>query len=93
VIEWQRAILPTQCGGCSSVIAIGAPMKVFMLSAVRAGRRTKVRCEKCDGPAPPDLPEHVARAAITPLAMTRFKPDMLPLDFKQRQCREPGEDG
>lgn len=58
--------------------------------------RELVRCSACAGElVPAELPALVSPPPSTPLTMTRFTADMLPLDFKQRQAaaeREPGED-
>lgn len=91
--EWTRATLPTVCGRCGHVIPVDAPMLAIRLDALRGGRKVKARCENCEGPAPPDLPLRVIeRPAATPLPMVRFVPNMLPLDFKSRAAREPGDD-
>lgn len=69
-------------------------MFLLELGAVKAGRRVKVRCDTCAGPAPPDLPLLVVeREPPAPFTLTRFTPDMLPLNFKQVVSREPGEEG
>lgn len=105
--KWTRATLATICGGCNRVIALGAPMKLLELGTVQGGRRIKVRCETCDGPAPPDLPLLIVKrdpkdahgaASAEPFALARFTPDMLPLTFKRNPIekpidREPGEEG
>jgi len=90
--EWRRSAVLTMCGLCGGRIAVGDPILVLTLSRVKARRGQKVRCVKCDGPAPPDLPTRMVEAKPEPFALTRFSKDMLPLDFKQRQA-EPGEEG
>jgi hypothetical protein len=55
-----------------------------------------LRCEACEGPAPPGLPAlPVLDRTPRPLPLVRFRPEMLPLDWKQQAAneREPGEDG
>lgn len=92
---WARCRFEVSCGYCGKPIAVGAPMLVIAITAIASGRRQKVRGACCAGEAAPELPplERVpASVPVTPLAMTRFSPGMLPLDFKARQCREPGED-
>ena len=87
------------CGGCGRDLPQGDPMLVIEVT-YRGRSTTRVRCEQCEGPAPPGLPAYVERTnAITPTPMTRFHPT-LPLgsplaDFRARQSgeREPGEEG
>jgi hypothetical protein len=109
---WTRVAVPaTLCGGCNRELHRGDPVLVIEVTYQpkaatertigRTGRVvTRVRCDRCEGPAPPDLPALVEQNnAITPRPMTKFHP-VLPLgtplaDFRARQSgeREPGEDG
>jgi hypothetical protein len=62
----------------------------------KIGRIVCLRCEACEGPAPPDLPAlPVIDDKPLGLPFVRFRPDMLPLDWKQQAAheREPGEEG
>lgn len=89
---WTRMRLDGHCGGCGRFLPTGAPCLELHLGL----KYPKLRCEDCDGPAPPDLaPLHADPITTprTPLLMTRFSADMLPLDFKRLQAREPGEEG
>jgi hypothetical protein len=91
--KWTRMRGPRTlcCGGCGHEIPIGAPVKVFEIGAI-----VKVRCQSCDGPAPPDLPiDPVLDDAPTrPPVQLR---NLLPLDWRPTVSamreREPGEDG
>lgn len=97
---WTRAIVPMLCGGCNRMLAKGDPILVIEFG-YRAGRPTRrTRCDRCEGPAPPDLPALIVRShAITPTPMKKFAP-VLPLgttfaDWRARASgeREPGEEG
>lgn len=96
---WRRVAVATLCGGCNRILAKGDP--VLAIEFVFQGRTTRrVRCDRCEGPAPPDLPLLVERSnAITPTPMQRIHP-VLPLgtplaDWRSRASgdREPGEEG
>lgn len=83
------------CGLCRSDIAKGAP--VLEIRVTFGNARTPSlhnRCDKCMGPAPPDLPAFVELTpAFTPMAHILTGPGALPFDFKARGAgREPGED-
>ncbi len=54
---WTRALTVTRCGGCGTLVADGAPLLEIRIEPIRLRR---VRCESCEGPAPPNLPVHVA---------------------------------
>jgi hypothetical protein len=98
---WTRVIVPaTLCGGCNRQLLKGDPVLMIDL-AFLGGKMIRVwRCDRCDGPAPPDLPALVEQnSAITPRPMTRLAP-VLPFgtplaDWRARQSgeREPGEEG
>lgn len=89
--KWTRTPTDRLCGGCAGTIRKGHPLLVIELPRLS---HTKVRGECCAGAAPPDLPSLVEQAALVPQTMTRFCPDMLPLDFKMAAAgREPGEEG
>ena len=84
---WTRVRWPMRCGGCGAELALGAAVRVLELAGLR---RRLVRGVCCAGPAPPELPALVQQTAPPkPFTMARFTVDMLPLDFKQRQMREP----
>jgi len=87
---WTRATVERLCGLCGKHVLEGQPIQL-----IDVGPTIKLwRCEQCVGPAPPDLPPLVERKPVTPLVMTRFAKDMLPLDWKRRSAgREPGEEG
>lgn len=105
---WARVAVATLCGGCNRQLAKGDPILVidfefradYTTSPPKARRAVRrIRCDRCEGPAPPDLPAFVEQSnAITPTPMTRFHP-VLPLgtplaDWRARASgeREPGED-
>lgn len=97
---WARAIVPMICGGCNRRLEKGDPLLLIDFT-FRAGRSTRrARCDRCEGPAPPDLPAFVERSnVITPTPLAKFSP-VLPLgtplaDWRARQSgeREPGEEG
>jgi hypothetical protein len=82
------------CGGCGEPIAEGAPVYHIVVAHVT---RPLVRCEGCEGAAPPDLPPLVVAApapaprrplpAFTPVAA------IAAFDWRARAAgREPGED-
>ena len=88
---WERARLDRLCGACGRVIAVGELLLAF-------GAARKLRCVQCAGEAPPEiLPPPIERPRQpAPIPMTRFTPDMLPLDWKSRALtpeRDPGEEG
>ena len=97
---WARVVVPsTLCGGCNHELHRGDPVLLIEV-AYRGGQRLVLwRCDRCEGPAPPDLPALVERTnAIAPSPLKKFHP-VLPLgtplaDFRARQSgeREPGED-
>jgi hypothetical protein len=86
---WRRAAMAMKCGRCGAAIVQAEPMLLIMIDRVA---RPVVRCVACEGPAPA-LPPLVDRPPAAALPVTRFTAGMLPLDWKQRQAREPGEDG
>lgn len=97
---WFRVARRVQsCGGCGHEMQQGDPMLLIEVT-YRGRSTTRVRCEKCEGPAPPALPALIERTnTITPTPMKRLAP-LLPLgtplaDFRARQSgeREPGEEG
>ncbi len=98
---WTRVAVPaTLCGGCNRQLLKGDPVLLIDLAFLGGKMIHRVRCDRCEGPAPPDLPALVETTnAITPRPMTKFHP-VLPLgtplaDYRARQSgeREPGEDG
>jgi hypothetical protein len=97
---WTRTALPTMCGGCNRQIATGEAVLVIGLVYHGGKEIRRLRCDRCEGPAPPDLPAFVERTnAIAPTPLQRVRPT-LPLgtplaDWRARQSgdREPGEEG
>jgi hypothetical protein len=88
---WRRAAMSMKCGRCGAAIVQAEPVLMITIDRVA---RSVVRCVACEGPAPelPPLVDRTPPAVAFPL--TRFTPDMLPLDWKVRQmAREPGEEG
>ncbi len=63
---WTRAAMRLSCGNCSEEIASGDPVL-----EISFGRVVKKRCAKCEGPAPPDLPERIEqyKSDTTPESM------------------------
>jgi hypothetical protein len=100
VIAWERTRVARLCGRCNRALIPGDPILVVTIAHGSATPIRRVRCELCEGPAPPDLPALVERAPVTPAAFVRLQP-RLPLgtalaDWRARQAgeaREPGEDG
>jgi hypothetical protein len=99
--KWERVSVPsTLCGGCNRQLLRGDPVLVITRERGTARALRFVRCDRCEGPAPPDLPPFVERTnAIAPTPLTKFHP-VLPLgtplaDYRARQSgeREPGEEG
>jgi|KBSMisStaDraftv2_1062788.scaffolds.fasta_scaffold00291_49 hypothetical protein len=82
--RWDRARpgVTYTCGGCGRLIETAKPVFVITLPGLKAFR---YRCEVCEGPAPPDLPELVVLIAqpraIEPPVMFR---QLLPLDFRRQ---------
>lgn len=68
-----------------------------MLLVIVNVKTPKVRCEACEGPAPPDLPALVERMPepIAPMVHVLAGVGALRFDHKAAQLgeREPGEDG
>ena len=97
---WERAAWPTACGGCGRLLEAGDPLFVLTIERGTLTSIRRLRCDTCEGPAPPDLPPFIERTSpITPTPLTRFAP-VLPLgmplaDWKARATdeREPGEEG
>ena len=82
------------CGGCGASIPRGDPYVEVVLPGMK---RRMTRCSTCaDGPVPVDLPplvEHPPTSAMLPvMALAKPLARPLPIDFKQRASREPGED-
>lgn len=48
---WIRANRDQLCGNCRHQIAVGDPVLVIRIPGIR----DRVRCDHCEGPAPPDL--------------------------------------
>lgn len=98
--SWERIAVATLCGGCGRTLMKGDPVLVIARPRATGKPLRFLRCDRCEGPAPPDLPALVVRdntIAATPLK--RLAP-LLPLgtplaDFRARASgeREPGEEG
>jgi hypothetical protein len=88
---WTRARRVRLCGRCGHLIPKGDPVLEVRLVKVTD---PKLRCATCaDSPVPPDLPPLVERSnVIAPMVHILTGVGALPLDFKHRQFREPGED-
>lgn len=95
---WERARAACLCGLCGRILAKGDAVLVFSIARGTRPPIRRIRCDRCEGPAPPDLPALVARAPRAPLPFVRVQPT-LPLgsalaDWRARQAgREPGEEG
>jgi hypothetical protein len=97
---WRRATVPTLCGGCNRELHRGDPLLEIEFVFLGGKPIHCWRCDRCNGPAPPDLPELVERSnAITPTPLLRLVPK-LPLgttlaDWRMRAAgeRDPGEEG
>jgi hypothetical protein len=87
---WERARRARHCGYCRGEIAAGDPILVIRFDA--STRHDKIRCQACAGQAPPDLPEVIDRREELVQRVARLS-QAAPLDVKQRQSREPGEEG
>jgi hypothetical protein len=100
VRTWERLRVGTLCGACGRQLDVGDPVLVFIIERGNHPTIRRVRCDQCEGPAPPDLPELVVTThAITPTPLTRLVP-RLPLgtplnDWRKRAAgeREPGQEG
>lgn len=100
--HWQRANRDRVCGLCDGRIAKGEPLQVVTIVAITD---PKVRCVKCAGPAPPDLPELngpasgaredvLGKSGRSTGARSFVKVGAIVQDYKQAQAgRESGEEG
>ena len=92
--------MPTLCGGCNRELHRGDPLLEIEFEFLGGQTIHCWRCDRCEGPAPPDLPELVERDhRITPTPLLRLVPK-LPLgttlaDWRMRAAgdRDPGEEG
>lgn len=64
MIEWTYAQVPTKCGGCFNVVAIGDPLRLTHITGVK---RALPRCTECAGPPPADLPPFVLAGPPPPV--------------------------
>ena len=90
---WRRAAYAELCNGpCGRRIERGEPVLDLHVVGLK---RVPRRCQHCAGESvPTELPPLVERVPIVPQALTRFTPNMLPIDFKTAAAgREPGEEG
>lgn len=68
--RWTRAVVDSHCGKCAGRIPAGHPALLIDLPQLS---RPLVRCDACEGPAPPDLPSVMTlsqsgtRGTMTPL--------------------------
>ena len=98
--EWRRVIVPTLCGGCNRTLAKGDPVEVREFAYLGGRPTRRFRCDRCAGPAPPDLPAFIERAEVvtmkpfSKLVPTRSVAPVL-VDYRMRAAgdREPGEEG
>ena len=92
---WTRVVTrSTMCGRCGRELLQGDPV---LCIAVNGGRALR-RCDRCEGPAPPDLPPFVERADPIRLPpLTKLVPPSAArvVDWRARASgeREPGEEG
>lgn len=75
--EWRRNPSDTLCGYCGEQILTDAPALFTKLPNVK---RERVRCVKCAGEAPPDLPARIVRSPMT----KRMQPigRAIPIDYR-----------
>lgn len=60
--RWIRCSSAThRCGSCNAPLSVGVAVLEIQIPAVH---RTRLRCEECAGPAPPDLPPFELPASI-----------------------------
>jgi hypothetical protein len=101
VIAWERTQVARLCGRCNRTLIPGDPILVVTIARGSATPIRRVRCDLCEGPAPPDLPALVESDHVAPLAWLKRLQPQLPLgsalaDWRARQAgdaREPGEEG
>jgi hypothetical protein len=97
---WTRVVVATLCGGCNRQLTVGDPVEVREFAYHGGPLIHRVRCDRCAGPAPPDLPALVEREhRITPTPLLHIVPKRplgvgLP-DWRARAAgdRDPGEEG
>lgn len=87
---WTRATFQELCGGpCGLHIKAGDPMLIIAVPGKANHTVKKFRCVTCAGePVPTDLHAREDRMVRPAQVMTRFEPDMLPLDFKREASGE-----
>jgi len=81
---WQRAAADLACGLCTARIVVGDPVLRISLPTLT---RPLWRCDRCVGPAPPDLPAVIAHRAPPPssgFSPLRDVARTAVLDFKAR---------
>lgn len=71
MIQWERLMVAALCGRCGELVEANEPVQMMQFNGMK---RRLIRCQKCVGDAPPDLPEHVVLQRSTkkmqPLART-----------------------
>jgi hypothetical protein len=83
------------CGRCGRQLATGDPIFVFTIN--RGDRRSglrRIRCDQCEGPAPPDLAPWVPGSTIgfnSPRPTLKSWAEME--ELARSNEREPGEEG
>lgn len=68
--RWERVTYREKCGRCGALLKAGDPM---LLIAFVGMKRALIRCEQCEGPAPPDLPERPEIYSVAELALQRIR--------------------
>jgi hypothetical protein len=96
---WARVPpgVEVRCGGCGAPIAEGAPVYHILVALGVRLKHALVRCEACEGAAPPDLPARLAAAPPARVRLPAFASvAALAGDWRARAAgmpaREPGED-
>lgn len=101
---WKRASRVLECGGAHDqprYIHVGEPMLELTLKLASGNTLTFIRCQACEGPAPPDLPLEDPAVRVTTWeavdVMTRVRKLIPPppVDYKAQAAgdRDPGEEG
>lgn len=74
---WDRVAVATLCGGCGRTLMKGDAVLVITRPRATGKPLRFLRCDKCEGPAPPDLPAFVERtSAIVARPLRQFTPTL-----------------